>query len=299
VLWKHVDHDAGAEVRRMRRLVVSFHVTVANYEYLVYWRFYQDGNIECEVRATGIMVVTHIEEGQGHPNGTLVDNNTYAPFHQHFIVARMDLDIDGTENTVFRSETVMQPIDETNPHGLGLLVKNTPIETEGFDDYNWNTQRAWKITNENKTNSLGTPVSYKLVPGAAIPSFFDPSAPVLQRAQVIDHSVWVTPNDETERWPSGEFVNQSYVDHGMPEWVAAKRDTRNKDVVVWYTFGIHHITRPEEWPVMASDIVSFWLKPASFFDRNPGLDVLPSPGAHCAPGMDHSSHEGHEGHSSH
>src|SRR5262249_57077185 len=38
VLWKHVDSHAGAEVRRMRRLVAAFHVTVANYEYLVYWR---------------------------------------------------------------------------------------------------------------------------------------------------------------------------------------------------------------------------------------------------------------------
>ena len=59
ILWKHVDEVAGAETRRARRLVVSFHATVANYEYLVYWRFYQDGNIECEVRATGIMVTTH------------------------------------------------------------------------------------------------------------------------------------------------------------------------------------------------------------------------------------------------
>src|SRR5262249_58145133 len=46
VLWKHVDERTGAEVRRARRLVISFHVTVANYEYLVYWRFYQDGGIE-------------------------------------------------------------------------------------------------------------------------------------------------------------------------------------------------------------------------------------------------------------
>ncbi len=71
VLWKHVDERAGAEVRRARRLVVSFHVTVANYEYLVYWRFYQDGAIECEVRATGIMVTSHIaapgsQPGQRH-----------------------------------------------------------------------------------------------------------------------------------------------------------------------------------------------------------------------------------------
>ena len=48
----------------MRRLVVSCHATVANYEYLVYWRFYQDGNIECEVRATGLMVTTPFAGGR-------------------------------------------------------------------------------------------------------------------------------------------------------------------------------------------------------------------------------------------
>jgi primary-amine oxidase len=294
VLWKHVDHDGGAEVRRMRRLVVSFHVTVANYEYLVYWRFYQDGNIECEVRATGIMVVTSLEPGQPHPHGTLVDQRTYAPFHQHFIVARLDLDIDGQANTVYRSETRVEPIDEGNPLGLALTQQNTPIEIEGFDDYDWNTQRAWKIVNEQTPNGLGTPVSYKLVPGGAIPSFFDPAAPALKRAQVIGHTVWVTPNDAAERWPCGEFVNQSGVDHGLPEWIDAGRAVRDTDVVLWYTFGIHHITRPEEWPVMPADVVSFWLKPVGFFDRNPSLDVAPSP-AHCAPGMDHTGHE-HAGH---
>jgi len=294
VLWKHVDHDAGAEVRRMRRLVVSFHVTVANYEYLVYWRFYQDGNIECEVRATGIMVVTHIEEGQAHPNGTLVDTRTYAPFHQHFIVARLDLDIDGTENTVFRSETRIEPIGEANPHGLAITQQNTPIETEGFDDYDWSTQRAWKVVNEASPNGLGTPVSYKLVPTGAIPSFFDPASPVLRRAQVIGHTVWVTPNDENERWPSGEFVNQSLDDEGLPRWIEQQRPVRGVDLVLWYVFGIHHITRPEDWPIMPVDTVSFWLKPVGFFDRNPALDVPPSPAAHCAPGHEHGGHDHHD-----
>ena len=75
--------------------MVSFHVTVANYEYLVYWRFYQDGNIECEVRATGILVTSHSAPASRRRTGTLVDHGTYAPFHQHFIVARLDLDVDG------------------------------------------------------------------------------------------------------------------------------------------------------------------------------------------------------------
>ena len=63
---------------------------------------------------------------------------------------------------------------------------------------------------------------------------------------------------------------------GLPVWTEADRPIENTDVVLWYVFGIHHITRPEDWPVMPADIVSFWLKPFGFFDRNPALDVPPS-----------------------
>ncbi|WP_045823926.1 primary-amine oxidase [Williamsia herbipolensis] len=283
VLWKHVDHDAGAEVRRMRRLTVSFHVTVANYEYLVYWRFYQDGNIQCEVRATGIMVTTPIAPGAEHPHGTLVDERTYAPFHQHFLVARLDLDVDGTDNTVVMSETEAEPMGPDNPYGLSLVQRNTPLRTElqGRQDMNWASQRAWKVVNPNTVNGLGTHPAYKLVPGDAIPAMFDPASPIFARAEVIGHTLWVTPNRADERWPAGEFVNQSAGDTGLGAWTKADRPIENTDVVLWYVFGVHHITRPEDWPVMPADTVSFWLKPFGFFDRNPSLDVAPSPGGHC------------------
>jgi primary-amine oxidase len=277
VLWKHVDLVAGTEVRRSRRLVVSFHATVANYEYLVYWRFYQDGNIECEVRATGIMVTTHFPEGEQPAHGTLVDERTYAPFHQHFIVARLDLDVDGEQNTVHVTESEALPMGPDNPDGLAIVQRSTPLRTEqeGKQDYDWSTQRAWKIVNEEKHNALGTPVGYKLVPGGAFPAMLDPSSGVFRRAQAIGHSLWVTPYAEDERWPCGEFPVQSEEDSGLPAWTAANRPIENTDVVLWYVFGIHHITRPEEWPVMPVDTVSFWLKPVGFFDRNPALDVPP------------------------
>lgn len=282
VLWKHVDHHAGAEVRRMRRLTISFHVTVANYEYLVYWRLYQDGNIECEVRATGIMVTTPLAAGAPNPNGTLVDERTYAPYHQHFLVARLDLDVDGPENTVYMSESYAEPIGPDNPHGLSLVTRNVALRTEdeGKQDVDFGTQRGWKVVNTNVRSRLGTHPAYKLVPTGAIPAMFDPDSPVLQRANVIGHALWVTPNSPDERWPAGEFVNQSEVDSGLGEWTKANRPIANTDVVLWYVFGIHHITRPEDWPVMPVDVVSFWLKPFGFFDRNPALDVAPSP-AEC------------------
>ena len=251
VLWKHVDPEAGAEVRRMRRLVISFHATVANYEYPVYWRFYPDGNIECEVRATGIMVVTHLPAGQQAP-GTLVDERTYAPFHQHFIVARLDLDIDGTANSVYCCDSEGLPIGAGNPLGLTLVQRQTPLRTEadGRQDYRWDTQRSWKIASESTRNRLGTPTGYKLVPGGCFPPMMDPASPVFRRAEVIGHTLWVTPYQPDERWPCGEFCNQSERDDGLPAWTAQNRPIAGTDVVLWYVFGIHHITRPEDWPVM-------------------------------------------------
>jgi primary-amine oxidase len=279
VLWKHVDERAGAEVRRARRLVVSFHVTVANYEYLVYWRFYQDGSIECEVRATGIMVTSHTAAPGSRPaNGTLVDQGIYAPFHQHFIVARLDLDVDGTDNTVYASESKAAAPGSDDPHALGLTVTSTPLRTEaeGKQDYDWGTQRGWKVVNDNVTNGLGTPVGYKLIPSATFPPLLDPASPAFKRAQVIGHTLWVTPYRGDERWPCGDFPVQAEHDTGLPAWTAADRPIENTDVVLWYVFGLHHVTRPEDWPVMPADIVSFWLKPFGFFDRNPALDVPPS-----------------------
>jgi primary-amine oxidase len=297
VLWKHVDAVTGAEVRRQRRMVVSCHVTVANYEYLVYWRFYQDGNIECEVRATGIMVTTPVAEGEpAPPYGTVVDNRTYAPFHQHFLVARLDLDVDGGGNTVAEVDSVALPVSADNPYGLALVTEATSItsESQAARDYDWSTQRSWKVVNPTKTNRQGTNVAYKLVPGAAYPAMMDPSTPQYLRAPVIGHTLWVTKHHDDERWPCGSYPTQSTVDTGMTEWIKDDESLENTDVVLWYVFGIHHITRPEEWPIMAVDTISFWLKPFGFFDQNPAIDVAPTPkgeGETCHTGTAHAHHE--------
>jgi primary-amine oxidase len=302
VLWKHVDSRTGAEVRRQRRMVVSCHVTVANYEYLVYWRFYQDGNIECEVRATGIMVTTPFPEGdEPPPYGTLVDRRTYAPYHQHFLVARLDLDVDGDTNTVVEVDSVAPPTGPDNPLGLALVTQSTPVrsEAESGRDFDWGTQRAWKIVNTEKTNKVGTSTAYKLVPGACFPAIMDEQSPVFARFPVVGHQLWVTKHHDGERWPCGAYPTQSETDTGITEWVKDDEALEGTDVVLWYVFGIHHITRVEEWPIMSVDTISFWLKPAGFFDQNPAIDVAPTvtaEGEHCHTGGDDAGH--HAGHHS-
>ena len=289
VLWKHVDGETGAEVRRMRRMVVSVHATVANYEYLIYWRFYQDGNIECEVRATGLMVTTPMEkDDDSSPYGTKVDVRTYAPFHQHFLIAKLDLDIDGDENTVIEVDSVIEPINQDNPLGLAMSTQNTIIESESQSarDFKWESQRTWKVINPDKWNRHGSNTAYKLVPGAALPSLMDSSSPIYQRAPVIGHSLWVTAYDDNERWPAGDYPTQSRQDTGITRWIVEDAPLIGTDVVLWYVFGIHHITRIEDWPIMPVDTISFWLKPFGFFDQNPSLDApsaMPSTGGHSHP----------------
>jgi primary-amine oxidase len=289
VLWKHIDAETGAEVRRMRRMVVSAHATVANYEYLIYWRFYQDGNIECEIRATGLMVTTPMEsDDDSSPYGTKVDQRTYAPFHQHFVIAKLDLDIDGEENTVVEVDSVAEPTSEDNPYGLGVSTQNTIIESESQSarDFKWESQRTWKVINPNKRNRHGSNTAYKLVPGAAIPSLLDSSSPVYARAPVVGHTVWVTAYDDAERWPAGDYPTQSSEDTGITRWITDDAPLVDTDVVLWYVFGIHHITRTEDWPIMPVDIISFWLKPFGFFDQNPALDApntMSSTGGHSHP----------------
>jgi len=47
-------------------------------------------------------------------------------------------------------------------------------------------------------------------------------------------------------------------------------------VVVWHSFGLHHIPRPEDFPVQPVTTSGFALHPAGFFDENPALDVPPT-----------------------
>ena len=95
----------------------------------------------------------------------------------------------------------------------------------------------------------------------------------MQRAGVVAHPVWVTPFDAAERWPSGDFCNQSSQDAGLPEWTKAGRSTEATDVVLWHVFGLHHVPRVEDWPVMPVEIHQVNLRPADFFGGNPALDV--------------------------
>ena len=285
VQWKHVDLFGGtSEVRRSRRLVVSFFSTVGNYEYGFFWYLYLDGNIQLEVKLTGIVSPMAIEPGTESEFANLIAPGVAAPHHQHLFSARLDFDVDGPVNEVYEVEAEALPPGPDNPWANAFRSRATRLERESQAQRETNaaTSRVWKVVNPEVRNRLGQPVAYKLVPMMSTPKLLaHPESSVGRRAGFARHNLWVTPYAPDERRAAGEHPNQHAGGDGLPAWTAADRSLTGTDVVLWYTFGVTHFVRPEDWPVMPVEYTGFLLSPFGFFDRNPTLDVPPSPAAHC------------------
>ncbi|MFD5865333.1 primary-amine oxidase [Agromyces sp. S2-1-8] len=285
LLWKHTDGWAGHKsTRRQRRLVVSFFTTVGNYDYGFYWYFYLDGTIEFEAKATGI-VFTARYPGKGYPYASEIAPGLAAPYHQHLFCARLDMAVDGDANAVHELDLQRVPKGEGNPHGNAFTRSRRVLasESEGRRRADGSVGRVWEIVNTEKTNVVGEPVAYTLFPeGQPTLAAADDSS-ISRRAAFATEHLWVTRFAEDERYPAGDFVNQSIGSPGLPEYVAADRDLDGHDLVVWHSFGLTHYPRVEDWPIMPVDYTGFTLKPTGFFDQNPALDVPPSQPAtgHC------------------
>ena len=278
ILWKHIDWRTNqTEVRRSRRLVVSLIATVGNYEYGYFWYFYQDGTIQFEVKMTGVMNTGAVPPGVTPKYGQLVAPQLNAPVHQHFFNVRLDMMVDGLNNSVYEVHTEAEPLGPENPHGNAFFPRSTLLSTESeaqqvIDPL---SGRYWKVVNPAALNAVGEPVSYKLMPGENVLPFAHPEASVSKRAGYITKHLWVTPYNPAERYPAGDYPNQHAGGAGLPAWTQASRSIENTNVVLWYTVGVHHVPRTEDWPVMPVSYYGFTLKPAGFFDRNPALDVPP------------------------
>jgi primary-amine oxidase len=281
ILWKHTDRRLpdAPQVRRSRRLVISSISTVENYEYGFFWYFYQDGNIQFEIKLTGILSLGAAHEGETPKHGTMVAPLLYAPNHQHFFNVRLDVGIDGIKNTVQQVDVVPDEIDEANPFENAFHTRVTDLKTEhqALAHLNLESGRAWRFVNPSVKNALGNPVGYKFFPGDNAYPFASPRASWRRRAGFVNHHVWVTPYRPEEKYAAGDYPNQSRGGDGLEKWTREDRPIENSDVVFWYTFGHTHIPRPEDCPVMPTAYIGFLLKPNGFFDENPANDVPPSP----------------------
>jgi primary-amine oxidase len=273
ILWKH-----GENTRRSRELVVSYLTQPGNYEYGFDWIFHQDGTLEMRVALTGIMAAKGEPDGAHDPYGHPIAKNLAAPHHQHFFTFRLDLDVDGQANRVVEMNSAPVPAGPRNPYGGAFIMTETPLlrEADAQRNLSLESSRKWIVTNPGARNAMGHPTGFALLPGENAVPFALPGSWIRKRAGFLNSHIWVTPYSDAERYAAGDYPNQSRGGDGLIKWTAGNRSIDNRDVVLWYTMGITHNPRPEDWPVMPVHAAGFKLVPWGFFDRNPALDLPPN-----------------------
>jgi len=283
--WRHNSADLGPESRVKRDLVVRAAAVVGNYDYILDWVFQQDGSIVVRAGATGIAEAKAtlqrdaLEAGNSDsPDdayGRFVDPHIVAVNHDHYFSYRLDLDIDGSNNSLQIDRLTTQMLPEDHPR-RSVWVNDPKIattESDGKLRMMMNMPALWRVTSSNRKNHVGYPTSYQLMPGMTALTKLSPDDYPRRRAGYIDHHLWVTPYRADELFAAGEFPTLSLPGEGLPKWTAANRSIENTDIVLWYTMAMHHMVRAEDWPVMPVLWHSFELRPFDFFNRNPALDL--------------------------
>jgi primary-amine oxidase len=280
ILWRH-----GGTSRRARELVVGSIYQVGNYDYGMNWVFHQDGTLEMQLDVTGFMETRNVERKSdtemAHGKdagsvGTLVAPNIQATNHQHFFSFRLDMDVDGpAKNALYEMNVESVPAGEGNKNGNGFAMKDTLLKSEKAAERSLNTAtaRGWKVVNTTVKNALGQPSAYALMPGDNAVPYSLPGSYLSTVGAFAQHHLWATPYASNEMYAAGTYVRDGRPADGLVKWTADDRSIENEDIVLWYTVGITHIPRPEEWPVMNTHRTGFMLAPAGFFSKNPALDV--------------------------
>ncbi|KAG9454534.1 hypothetical protein H6P81_007438 [Aristolochia fimbriata] len=290
--WRHAESPiTGMGIREVRpkvTLVVRMAASVANYDYIVDWEFQTDGLIRVKVGLSGILMVKgtplkNMNEVQAEDNedlyGTLLSENVIGVIHDHYITFRLDMDVDGPDNSFLKVNLVKEQTKPgESPRRSVLKAKRQVAKTEKEAQIKLKLHEPaeFHVINPSKKSRVGNPVGYKIVPAGTAASLLDPQDPPQLRGAFTNNQMWVTAYNRSEEWAGGLFVYQSKGEDTLAVWSDRDRAIENRDIVVWYTLGFHHVPCQEDFPIMPTVSSSFDIKPVNFFDSNPILRVSPN-----------------------
>ncbi|CAN0841917.1 Amine oxidase [copper-containing] gamma 1 [Linum grandiflorum] len=289
--WRHSESPITGmgiiEVRPKVTLVARMAASVANYDYIIDWEFQTDGLIRIKVGLSGILMVkgtnyANNNEIPEHENlyGTMLSENVIGVIHDHYVTFYLDMDVDGVDNSfvnvhIKKEET---SAEENSPRRSYLKAVREVAKTEKDAQIKFQLYKPseFHVVNPGKTTRVGNPVGYKVVAQGTAASLLDHSDPPQVRGAFTNNQIWVTPYNRSEEWAGGLFDYQNQGEDNLQVWSDRDRPIENKDIVVWYTMGFHHIPCQEDFPIMPTVSSSFDLKPVNFFERNPILRIPPN-----------------------
>jgi primary-amine oxidase len=279
-LWRHFETANGTyQGRPAVELVLRTIPSIGNYDYVIDWVLTQAGTIRIDVGATGIDQVKGVpaatmrdpSAGADTAYGGMVAPNLIGTNHDHFLSFRLDIDIDGTDNTLVHEHLLSEAIQGTAGRSSLWRVAQENITTEGPLTGGHEGAEIWSVINPHLTNRLGQHPGYEVRPDHTVTSLLAPEDIAQQRGAFSAATLWVTAYDPKQLYAAGMHPNQSRGGDGLPAYVKHHRRVADADIVLWYTMGFHHLPRPEDWLILPTIWHSVSLVPFGFFDVNPAF----------------------------
>ncbi len=277
--WRHYEAFGGRQHgEQLTELVVRTIASVGNYDYGFDWIFRRDGSVFVDVAASGIVVVKAVSKkntgranvSESHKSGRLIAPGLLGVNHDHFFSFYLDLDVDGPSNVFSRDRIVEVSRDSELGRQSVWTVRSQDLATERSARSRIERRHPtiWRVKSSKHEGRLGHPTSYRLIPGASAASLLRPDSPAGRRGSFVEYDLWVSIYDPAELFAAGEFPNQRKDIDGVAAWTESADSIVDTDIVLWYTLGMHHVVRSEDWPAMAVVRNGFSLVPFDFFDSN-------------------------------
>ncbi len=280
--WRHYSSGSRKTSGEPQVELVVRHIpTLGNYDYVVDYVFSPQGNIKLRVGATGFDAIKSVAAkdmdattaAEDTAYGNLIAPYVVAPFHDHYFNFRLDFDVDGETNSLVRDVFVQNTAKNAGGRKSFWTTKTQRFLKEGplATDHQTMNGQVLRVVNSKTKNSLKQSPSLWLNAHHDAQSILDPTDPPQARAQFSANQFWLTRYKPGELWAAGLYPNLNPKDEGLPQFVGDAEDAAEQDIVVWYTMGFRHVTRPEDFPILPTFWHEMTIRPAFFFDMDPSM----------------------------
>ncbi|TLD18700.1 hypothetical protein E2P81_ATG11610 [Venturia nashicola] len=280
-LARHRGSPKYVTVVKNNILVVRTISTMGNYDYMFDYQFFYDGTIEVTVRASGY--IEGANAGGNDEHGFKIHDALSGAMHDHVINFKLDLDINGTANTIQR--VTIQPITEAFTGSSEITntmnIHRTFLETENETKINWpaNAATMYSIINKDSKNAYGEYRGFRIAPGIGPPTHLIATDSTVANGTVnfAKEHFYVTKRKDTEPRSASTLnergVREQHVDFDK---FFDGETVVQEDLVVWFNLGMHHVPGTGDLPttLFQSAQSSLVISPLNYFDTSPTKRVL-------------------------
>ncbi|KAK3084716.1 hypothetical protein FSP39_017939 [Pinctada imbricata] len=262
-------------------LILRTILTISNYDYIIDFRFNQNGVMETKAFSTGYILANAYAEDEKRYAFQL-HNQIVGNYHLHLFHFKADLDIGGTSN---RYETLdITAHTEENPFSSKENATDTQgqikrtlkqAESDAAYHYEFEQPKYHIFYRQNNTDKYGNNKAYRLLVHGFAKQILPPGVDKEPSVSWSRYQTAVTRRKETERHSSTLYAMFDTLDPvvNFTSFISDNESIVDEDLVTWITLGVHHIPHTEDLPIVTTPgmALSFLLQPFNFFPEDPAM----------------------------